>query len=237
MERSIELEKENSRLRDRMLKLQAKLQSLEKENVDLKEKVKRLESQLGTNPDDKSSECIRFVLHFDLANTLSPSTFEYSQQNLANVLHAIGIPPELIEPVLINVELEYQKSVSTFPLTQRPLRDFPTYPRLCLRLRPLHERLHRTTAGIPLSLLPRNALRGRLGSPFLRKFPRSRRAAGFARLLSALRPFQVLLHGALDRLPLRRRNPRGNRAPRPHRRLLRSLGAGPPRRDPSSKCC
>ena len=57
MERSIELEKENSHLRDRMLKLQARLQSLEKENVDLKEKVKRLESQLGTTPEDKSSEC------------------------------------------------------------------------------------------------------------------------------------------------------------------------------------
>lgn len=61
MERSIELEKENSHLRDRMLKLQARLQSLEKENVDLKEKVKRLESQLGATPDDKSSDCIRRI--------------------------------------------------------------------------------------------------------------------------------------------------------------------------------
>ena len=59
MERSIELEKENSHLRDRMLKLQAKLQSLEKENVDLKEKVKRLDSQLGANSSAEAAQRTR----------------------------------------------------------------------------------------------------------------------------------------------------------------------------------
>lgn len=56
MEKSIELEKENSRLRERLLRLEGKLQTLEKDNVDLKEKVKRLESQLGVAPAASSPE-------------------------------------------------------------------------------------------------------------------------------------------------------------------------------------
>ena len=59
MEKSIELEKENSRLRERVLWLERQLQKLEKENVDLKEKVKRLDSQLGANSSAEAAQRTR----------------------------------------------------------------------------------------------------------------------------------------------------------------------------------
>lgn len=163
---------------------------------------------------------------------LSPSTFEYSQQNLATVLNAIGIPPELVETVVINVELEYQKSVSPFLLTQRPLRGFSFFARPLLRLRPFYDFLHRPTAGIPLSLLSRSALLPLRGSPFLLRFPRFGFSALLARFVFALRSLQVLLPRALDRPPTQPRFPRGNRSARPHRRLLPDHHDRPPDRFP-----
>ena len=64
MEQSVELQKENTRLRDHLMELQNKLEELEKENVKLQDQVKRLKKRLQENEFSETSDGTRccFVL-------------------------------------------------------------------------------------------------------------------------------------------------------------------------------
>ena len=105
MEQSIELNNENSRLKQRLLELQARLERSEKENLRLRDRVRRLKLLCNHSEDSSSSE------ESAAGNLLSPSTYEYSQASLMRILEEMGIPAEVIEKVSVQIELEYQRWV------------------------------------------------------------------------------------------------------------------------------
>ena len=76
MEQSIELNNENSRLKQRLLELQARLERSEKENLRLRDRVRRLKLLCNHSEDSSSSQ------ESAAGNLLSPSTYEYSQASL-----------------------------------------------------------------------------------------------------------------------------------------------------------
>ena len=94
MEQSIELKNENSRLKQRLLDLQARLERSEKENLQLRDRVRRLKLLCNHSEDSSSSQ------ESAACNLLSPSTYEYSQASLMRILEEMGIPAEVIEKVL-----------------------------------------------------------------------------------------------------------------------------------------
>ena len=103
MEQSIELKNENSRLKQRLLELQVRLERSEKENLRLRDRVRRLKLLCNHNDDDSSS-------HESVSgDLLSPSSYEYSQASLMRILEEMGIPAEVTEKVSVQIELEYRR--------------------------------------------------------------------------------------------------------------------------------
>lgn len=113
MEQSIELKNENSRLKQRLLELQARLERSEKENLRLRDRVRRLKLLCNHSEDSSSSQ------ESAAGNLLSPSTYEYSQASLMRILEEMGIPAEVIEKVSVQIELEYQRWVKEWGLRRR----------------------------------------------------------------------------------------------------------------------
>ena len=113
MEQSIELKNENSRLKQRLLDLQARLERSEKENLQLRDRVRRLKLLCNHSEDSSSSQ------ESAASNLLSPSTYEYSQASLMRILEEMGIPAEVIEKVSVQIELEYQRWVKEWGLRGR----------------------------------------------------------------------------------------------------------------------
>ena len=113
MEQSIELKNENSRLKQRLLDLQARLERSEKENLQLRDRVRRLKLLCNHSEDSSSSQ------ESAACNLLSPSTYEYSQASLMRILEEMGIPAEVIEKVSVQIELEYQRWVKEWRLRGR----------------------------------------------------------------------------------------------------------------------
>lgn len=106
MELSIELKNENSRLKQRLLELQARLERSEKDNLRLRDRVRRLKLLCNQNDDSSSS-------HESMTGELlSPSTYEYSQASLMRILEEMGIPAKVTEKVSVQIELEYQRLAS-----------------------------------------------------------------------------------------------------------------------------
>lgn len=100
MEQSVELQRENFRLKGRLMELQQRLEKSEKENVRLREKIKRLQCTNCTEESETSEG--------DCWNT-SLQSFEYSQRNLTELLRCMGFEESIIMQVSVQIELEYQR--------------------------------------------------------------------------------------------------------------------------------
>lgn len=104
MEQLIEIEKENARLKDRILRLQNRLERSEKENVQLREMLKQYYEKQNLREQGLDRD------------ELNPATFDYSKTNLINVMNRIGIPENGVTQVSIMIELEYQRYQSNIML-------------------------------------------------------------------------------------------------------------------------
>ena len=100
MEQSVELQRENFRLKGRLMELQQRLEKSEKENIRLREKIKRLQCADPTEESENSGG--------DCWNS-SLQTFEYSQKNLTELLQCMGFEESIIKQVGVQIELEYQR--------------------------------------------------------------------------------------------------------------------------------
>ena len=100
MEQSVELQRENFRLKGRLMELQQRLEKSEKENIRLREKIKRLQCADPTEESENSGG--------DCWNS-SLQTFEYSQKNLTELLQCMGFEESIINHVGVQIELEYQR--------------------------------------------------------------------------------------------------------------------------------
>ena len=100
MEQSVELQRENFRLRGRLMEIQQRLEKSEKENIRLREKIKRLQciAHIEENESDESD-----------SRPLSLQTFEYSQRNLTELMQCMGFEAGIIKQVTVQIELEYQR--------------------------------------------------------------------------------------------------------------------------------
>ena len=112
IEQGVELQRENHCLRGRLLDLQKRLEKSERENLKLHERIKKLELLCGITDKEKDDEehCSRSDSASD-STTLSlvPQLYEYSQQSMTELLTNMGFADEVIQQVIVQLELEYQR--------------------------------------------------------------------------------------------------------------------------------
>lgn len=100
MEQSVELQRENFRLRDRLLEMQGRLERSEKEILRLRDMIKQMKH--GSNVDLSDGEEGSFPV-------LSPQQFVYSPSILSDLLTNMGFEENLTKQVTVQIELEYQR--------------------------------------------------------------------------------------------------------------------------------
>lgn len=100
MEQSVELQRENFRLRDRLLEMQGRLERSEKEVLRLRDMIKQMKH--GSNVDLSDSEEGSFTV-------LSPQQFVYSPSVLSDLLTNMGFEEDMAKQVTVQIELEYQR--------------------------------------------------------------------------------------------------------------------------------
>lgn len=98
MEQTINLQKENARLKERILILQGKLEQSEKENVQLRDLITSYQLQFSQLKEQPSCN-----------HLLNPEMFEYSRTGLTKIMQIIGIPETVTEQITIQIELEFQR--------------------------------------------------------------------------------------------------------------------------------
>lgn len=100
MEQSVELQRENFRLRDRLLEMQGRLERSEKEVLRLRDVIKQLKH--GSSVDLSDSE-------EGSSTVLSPQQFVYSPSVLSELLMNMGFEENMAKQVTVQIELEYQR--------------------------------------------------------------------------------------------------------------------------------